>query len=146
MPFAPQVSGLKLLLNRFGDDTDGLCPPAYPHRIARGSPNAKHGLCYRAESDAAAGTGRCGAWCAGATEWPVVAALWGGACGRRCPAVPMRPPTTKTHSGAAVPEAAWLLHRVLEYAHTALVPSKTLRVKMMECRGCFPDSFVALCQ
>jgi hypothetical protein len=55
-------SQVNLLLNRFGDDMDGRCPPAYPHHIARGSPNSKHRLCYRAKSDAAAGTGLCDAW------------------------------------------------------------------------------------
>lgn len=125
---------------------DGRCPPAFPYHIARGSTNSKHGLCYKAKSDAAAGTGPCDTWCANATEWPVVNALWGSACGRRCPSLPLRPPIKKTHSGTAVPEAAWLLHRVLEHAYTSPVPTKTLQVKVMECRGCIPDSFVALCQ
>ncbi len=44
-----------------------------------------------------------------------------------------------------VPEAAWLLRQLLEYAYTGPKPTKGLAVKVTECPGCMPSSFVALC-
>ena len=146
------VSGLNLLMNSFYNATamDARCPSGYPYHIARGLPNSKYGVCYRSQSDAAAGSGPCDSWCANATEWLRMKAIWGDACGSLCPATspplpPSPPPANATHSGADVPEAAWLLHRLLEYATTSPVPAKTLELKRTECRGCFPDSFVTLC-
>ena len=46
---------------------------------------------------------------------------------------------------AQVPEAAWLLHQLLEYAYTGPKPSKGLQVKVTECHDCVPSKFVALC-
>jgi hypothetical protein len=146
------VSGLNLLMNSFYNATamDARCPSGYPYHIARGLPNSKYGVCYKSQSDAAAGSGPCDSWCANATEWLQMKAIWGDACGSLCPATspplpPSLPPANATHSGADVPEAAWLLHRLLEYAATSPVPAKTLELKRTECRGCFPDSFVTLC-
>ena len=44
-----------------------------------------------------------------------------------------------------VPEAAWLLRQLLEYAYSGPKPTKGLAVKVTECPGCMPSSFVALC-
>ena len=38
-----------------------------------------------------------------------------------------------------------LLHQLLEYAYTGPKPTKGLAVKVTECPGCMPSSFVALC-
>ena len=57
--------------------------------------------------------------------------------------------TTLTQCGrwrlSQVPEAAWLLRQLLEYAYTGPKPTKGLAVKVTECPGCMPSSFVALC-
>lgn len=133
------VSGLNLLMNQFGRSTQ--CPSTYPHLISPGTPNSKYGLCYIDAASAKAGSGPCGSWCASPAMWPVVRDLWGPTCGSQCPPVPA--PTN--HSVASVPESAWLLHRLLEYAYTAPKPSKKLTVKTTVCEGCLPPSFVALC-
>ena len=44
-----------------------------------------------------------------------------------------------------VPEAAWLLHQLLEYAYSGPKPSKGMQVKVTECPGCVPSTFVSLC-
>lgn len=136
------VSGLNLLVNHFGSRSTA-CPPTYPHLIKSGLPSSKYQLCYKQNSDAIAGSGPCGSWCANPTEWPIVKNLWGSTCGSLCQALP--PPPSKNSTGVPVPEAAWLLHRLLEYGYTSPQPRKTLALKVTECPGCMPSSFTALC-
>ena len=47
--------------------------------------------------------------------------------------------------GAAVPEAAWLLHTLLQYAYTAPQPAKKLTLRVTACPGCFPAVNVNIC-
>lgn len=47
--------------------------------------------------------------------------------------------------GAERPEAAWLLHRLLEHAYSKPRPSKILQVRVTECQGCLPSVNVNLC-
>ena len=46
---------------------------------------------------------------------------------------------------AAVPEAAWMLHTLLQYAYTEPHPSKKLWVRVTECPGCFPSTNINVC-
>lgn len=45
---------------------------------------------------------------------------------------------TKQKSVIKVPEAAWILHKLLDYAFTSPKPSKTLEAKITKCPGCLP--------
>jgi len=48
-------------------------------------------------------------------------------------------------SKAAVPEAAWVLHRLLEYAFAGPTPSKSMTARVTHCPGCLPEVNVNLC-
>jgi len=54
-------------------------------------------------------------------------------------------PFTSGSRGAAFPEAAWLLHSMLQYAYTAPKPSAKMHLKITECPGCLPPQNVNLC-
>jgi hypothetical protein len=135
------VSGLNLLMNTFG--TSSGCPSTFPYLIARGTPNSQYGLCYQKQAYATAGNGPCGSWCASPREWGVVKALWGGKCGSEC--VPVPKPPADASVGAAFPEAAYLLKGLLSHAASSPMPTASVTVKVTECLGCIPSSFVALC-
>ena len=47
--------------------------------------------------------------------------------------------------GATRPEAAWMLHKLLQYAYSNPRPTKTLKVRITQCPGCLPSQNVNLC-
>jgi len=48
-------------------------------------------------------------------------------------------------TGAQVPEAAWFLHKLLQYAYSEPKPTKTLEAKITKCEGCVPSATWTLC-
>lgn len=133
------VSGLNLLMN-FLADVDAGCPGEYPHKGATGRANSKYGLCYKIAAEGQTDEGPCGSWCQPPQLWPSADKAWPG-CGHVCKTVPA-PKNVSVHK---FPEAAWLSHRLLEYAFTRPKPSKQLSAKIVECPGCLPPKFVSLC-
>lgn len=47
--------------------------------------------------------------------------------------------------GVQVPEAAWMLHQLLEYAFTEPKPAKHLEARITDCVGCVPNMTWTLC-
>ena len=48
-------------------------------------------------------------------------------------------------ANSSIAEAAWMLHKLLDYSLSGPKPVKTLAVKITMCPGCFPDRSWALC-
>ena len=142
-----RLSTTNCAVNEFGASASAGCPLAFPFKIAPGFQNSQYGLCYKQPFFAKTGVGPCGSWCANAREWPVVKSLWGDKCGSLCPPLPPPPTSNKsgTTEGHGFPDAAWLLHRLLDYAASAPQANKSLVLKVTECQGCVPSRFVALC-
>ena len=44
-----------------------------------------------------------------------------------------------------MPEGAWLLHRLLEYAYSAPQPTARMHLRVTKCPGCYPDTNVNIC-
>ena len=44
-----------------------------------------------------------------------------------------------------MPEGAWLLHRLLEYAYSAPQPTARMHLRVTKCPGCDPDTNVNIC-
>lgn len=48
-------------------------------------------------------------------------------------------------TGSKVPEAAWFLHKLLQYAYSEPKPTATLEAKITKCEGCTPSATWTLC-